>query len=1038
MKHSKLLALSAITLLGFSACQKPELESELTSGVTHTVTFVAGAPETKTTVDISDGETARFAWTEYDESRFTVYENRAAAKETNGILDDTKRKMTLKATFEGTTPENASYVAVVNNSNDLQIMFSEAYAEDADILVSKAVSSFDGENGVQLQFKREVAIAKMTLKGLDAGEVVNHVTVSSTADIAGSYGVDGWNSTKTSLNIYSAKALDDQETYSIVANEAGEAVVWFTCIPQDAATLTVNVEAADGDTYTKEFSRPITLTRGDVKGFGVAMVKDTKSSYVLFEGNTLVEGDYIIVSSTSAMEASDANNDDRLDYRSVEITNNTISTSLQQLVWHIAPATTEDYWTIFNRKVNAYASSTGAKNKAQLLSIATDDKALWSCTKTKDKSTYDFTNKQNTVNKVNSTLRCNGTYGFACYSTSTGSALQLYKKDARTPLAIPQNLSVSDMTLSWSPVAGAVGYRVVVGNVTENVTEASYTFMGVADYYNVSVVALADADSETIRDSDVATLTDAKFGTPTLATPKLSAGVLKETSVAFSWTKDARATNGYHWALYDGENLVQEATETSKTSTEVTGLTFGTTYTAKVYALAVDGEKPYVQSATATLDLATKAKTTISTIVTAGTGTTTYAIADLTVMAVSGKYFVVKDDTGIMTAYKSTNATANVGDIASLQGTYGTSNGLNLFTYTSYSKGEGSGVVDHGTPYTLNADNIADYTSNSSLKYVKATVSVGSNGSSLTIGSTPVYLRPSSGVSVSEYAGKTITLMGYAFGYDTNYNNVVILGTSVELDQTVPYLAVDHTSKTWESDETDAAVFTVTTNAEGVKDWSVSPTTLDWATIAVDKNAGTITVTPKDANTAETANEATLTVTHSAGTLSETITLTQKGASTGGVVGPTDYVENFSKYSNSGNSNTAVIAEFAGDACKWSGVGATTAYYANTNNSDGTTGVTLLKPASGSSTYIISEKLQKGVSKLEITAHSNNTSASLKVYVVTSTEEKLLGEVKTTAKKTNFTESFVVDVTGEYQIKVVNDNTVAYINFTGLKWTSAN
>ena len=88
MKRSKLLALSAITLLGFSACQKPELESELTSGVTHTVTFVAGAPETKTTVDISDGETARFAWTEYDESRFTVYENGTAAKETIGVLGE--------------------------------------------------------------------------------------------------------------------------------------------------------------------------------------------------------------------------------------------------------------------------------------------------------------------------------------------------------------------------------------------------------------------------------------------------------------------------------------------------------------------------------------------------------------------------------------------------------------------------------------------------------------------------------------------------------------------------------------------------------------------------------------------------------------------------------------------------------------------------------------------------------------------------------------------------------------------------------------
>ena len=229
MKSSKLLALSAITLLGFSACQKPELESELTSGATHTVTFVAGAPETKTTVSIEES-TAKFAWTKDDEGRLTVYENGREAKETVGILGE-GGIMTIMATFEGSTTENASYVAVVNSSNDGQIMSAEAYDEDADILVSKAVSAFDGENGVLLQFKREVAIAKMTLKGLDAGEVVNHVIVSSTGDIAGSYGFDGWNSKKTSLDIYSAKALDDQETYSIVANESGEAVVWFTCIP---------------------------------------------------------------------------------------------------------------------------------------------------------------------------------------------------------------------------------------------------------------------------------------------------------------------------------------------------------------------------------------------------------------------------------------------------------------------------------------------------------------------------------------------------------------------------------------------------------------------------------------------------------------------------------------------------------------------------------------------------------------------------------------------------------------------------------------
>ena len=272
MKNLRNFALAAFALLGFAACQQEEFAPEI-QNPTHSVTFVAGAPETKTTVDISDGATAKFAWTAEDVRRFNLYENSTRASSTQGTLTD--GFMTIKASFDGgvSSGEN-TYVAVLNSANDLQILYKEAYPEDADILVSKAISSFNESQSVKLQFKREVAIAKMTLKGLDAGEVVNHITVSSTVDIAGSYGVDGWNSTKTSLDIYSAKALDNQETYSIVANESGEAVVWFTCIPQTDATLTVKVEAADGDTYTKQFSKPITLTRGDVKAFGVAMVKD--------------------------------------------------------------------------------------------------------------------------------------------------------------------------------------------------------------------------------------------------------------------------------------------------------------------------------------------------------------------------------------------------------------------------------------------------------------------------------------------------------------------------------------------------------------------------------------------------------------------------------------------------------------------------------------------------------------------------------------------------------------------------------------------
>ena len=69
----------------------------------------------------------------------------------------------------------------------------------------------------------------------------------------------------------------------------------------------------------------------------------------------------------------------------------------------------------------------------------------------------------------------------------------------------------------------------------------------------------------------------------------------------------------------------------------------------------------------------------------------------------------------------------------------------------------------------------------------------------------------------------------------------------------------------------------VAVNSEG-GDWTVTPETLSWATIAVDKAAGTITVTPNGANETVTANEATITVAHASdASLTKTISLKQDG-----------------------------------------------------------------------------------------------------------------------------------------------------------------
>lgn len=301
MKRSKLLALSAITLLGFSACQKPELESELTSGATHTVTFVAGAPETKTTVDISDGETARFAWTEYDESRFTAYENGTKATETVGILDDKTGKMTLMATFTGDAPASPKYQALYNTEvSATQIVTKDSYAETTDVMVSDVL---DGtrEDHFLFSFKREVAFAKMTLKGLTSGAYVSSVTIESDKPIAGQYDLE----TGTFVNTSNVITLD-------VLNDVvdGNATVWFTTIPVEGAIFTITAKTTDdaetvAGTYTKTFSKTITLTRGDVKGLGVAMNKlvdphkDHNGWFLVKDARFLAAGDVIRIGCAS-------------------------------------------------------------------------------------------------------------------------------------------------------------------------------------------------------------------------------------------------------------------------------------------------------------------------------------------------------------------------------------------------------------------------------------------------------------------------------------------------------------------------------------------------------------------------------------------------------------------------------------------------------------------------------------------------------------------------------------------------------------------
>ena len=299
MKNLRNFALAAFALLGFAACQQEEFAPEI-KNPTHSVTFVAGAPETKTTATI-DGKTVNYAWTRADEKRFTVYENGNAATETVGILDDKTGKMTLMATFTGDAPASPKYQALYNTEvSATQIVTKDSYAETTDVMVSDVL---DGtrEDHFLFSFKREVAFAKMTLKSLTSGAHVSSVTIESDKPIAGQYDLK----TGTFINTSNVITLD-------VLNDVvdGNATVWFTTIPVEEAIFTITAKTTDdaetvAGTYTKTFSKTITLTRGDVKGFGVTMTelvdphKNDNGWFLVKDARFLAAGDVIRIGCAS-------------------------------------------------------------------------------------------------------------------------------------------------------------------------------------------------------------------------------------------------------------------------------------------------------------------------------------------------------------------------------------------------------------------------------------------------------------------------------------------------------------------------------------------------------------------------------------------------------------------------------------------------------------------------------------------------------------------------------------------------------------------
>lgn len=478
--------------------------------------------------------------------------------------------------------------------------------------------------------------------------------------------------------------------------------------------------------------------------------------------------------------------------------------------------------------------------------------------------------------KNTTTNRYLGVYNnsdWRCYTSSSTNigdqTLCFYVKGTpKTALETPANLQVNAAkVVSWDAVNGAASYDVTIGTETFTSETSSYNASELADeYYDVTVVAVP-SDKDNYKNSAAATLTGAKFGTPKLTTPELTEGAIDETSIRVNMTVDDRATNGCTCEIYKGETLVDSKTITVN-YVVFSGLESGVAYTIKINAIAVEGEKPYAASNVASIELETKPAQHVSDVTAVGT----YTIKGLTVYAVAHtSVFIAGDNTGYILVYKKSHG-LEVGNTFDAAGNAELYNGvweLDSPSITNITNGE---IPAYPNSVEATEDYLNAYSSSQKIQYVH--IKGTQTGKYIEVGGTKVFME----TPTTEMEGKNVDAYGFIYGYHPTYKNAFFVVTSIKEDPTIPTLSVDQTSKVWAADATDAFVVNVAVNSEG-GDWTVTPETLSWATIAVDKTAGTITVTPIGANETETANEATLTVTHASdASLTKEISLSQNAA----------------------------------------------------------------------------------------------------------------------------------------------------------------
>ena len=609
--------LAAIATL-FTSCVKSEGE-QIFVEKNATIT-VEVAPESRTYTDGTN-----IYWAETGEQLNIIYfadestSRRQSATHTDYTLVDNRAQFTADfTTTDGATKYTfgAFYPYAYKSTTSSISLYTlneqtpteNSYDPKGDILVSKEPTVVYGTpDKVQFTFARLVAFAKMTLKGINAGEKIEKIVFSSPMKPAGA----------VTVKVHEAGTLDNAKWYNnyedITLNmgnrvATGEDTVWFTTVPTDLSGSSFKVTVVtDKNNYVKEVDltgKTLNFERANVAQFTVkdlAIQEKPKAYKLLTDIAELNAGDQIIIctkktATSSAKALSTTASGTKLAQTSSFTVENgpQIVTLPEGVALFTVENGTEAGTFAFKCDSGYLYGNYDSANWTNTLSFKTamDAETLWNVS-------LDDSYKASICNPLYTRYvnYYSSTFNFANSASSTyiyyvdGEAQGEPEQPVVTPLATPvvsATASANSVTVAWDAVAGAKDYTVTCGTATQTVTAspATFTDLEFATEYTVSVVANpADATLNTASEAGVATVTTeaaqggAEAQTITIQCPVdgaksgNSVGTLHSGDVIISSTGSWRTDNADgRDAIYIGRNTSGELrieAQNGKTITKV-------------------------------------------------------------------------------------------------------------------------------------------------------------------------------------------------------------------------------------------------------------------------------------------------------------------------------------------------------------------------------------------------------------------------------------------------------------------------------------